>query len=319
MAVAGLAVFLAVAPVSQAGAAPAAVTFNLTIKPAAGPAGTTFAIGWTLRPNTGCKIITFSSALTSIPSSPGSPPPNTGSVSATAPGTAKAGTYAITGTCGETSAVTRFTVTSILPPTTTTTTTTTRVPPVTTTTPPVTTVPPVTTIPPGGNSSTTRPPVTVITTRPGFTTTPTISTDGTTTQTVTSTSDGTAPPPGTTPEIPVTDVPEPDGGLELDRKSVRPGDPLVAKGTGCEPNRTVLLTSEGDKVGESMSDGNGEFTAPVEFERVQPGRHTVFADCGVVLSGSVDQLVTSSTSGNSGTLVVLVFFVLAGAALIRVA
>jgi hypothetical protein len=43
----------------------------------------------------------------------------------------------------------------------------------------------------------------------------------------------------------------------------------------------------------------------------------VTAACGIVLTGAVDRVVTSSTGGHSGTLVVLVFFVLAGITLIR--
>ncbi|GAA2987917.1 hypothetical protein GCM10010483_35400 [Actinokineospora diospyrosa] len=110
-----------------------------------------------------------------------------------------------------------------------------------------------------------------------------------------------------------------DGGLKLDRKSVRPGEDLSAKGTGCAPNQTVILTSGGEKVGTAVSNTSGEFNARVEFQKVVPGRHIVTAHCAIELTGAVDQVVTSGKGGTSGTLVVLVFFVLAGAALIRVA
>jgi hypothetical protein len=103
----------------------------------------------------------------------------------------------------------------------------------------------------------------------------------------------------------------------LDRPSVRPGDPLSAAGRGCEPGASVTLTSGGDRVGVAVADTDGNFVAPVEFKRIEPGRHQVTAHCGIVLTGAVDQVVTSSTGGHSSTLIVLVFFVLAGVAMIR--
>jgi hypothetical protein len=78
-----------------------------------------------------------------------------------------------------------------------------------------------------------------------------------------------------------------------------------------------MLTSDGDEVGGAYADSTGSFIAPVEFTRIEAGRHTVVADCGIRLTGSVEQVVTSSSGGHSGTLVVLVFFVLAGIAVIR--
>jgi hypothetical protein len=98
---------------------------------------------------------------------------------------------------------------------------------------------------------------------------------------------------------------------------VQPGDRLSATGKGCVPGKAVTLTSDGDRVGSAYADGTGAFTASVEFTRIEAGRHTVVADCGVRLTGAVEQVVTSSSGGHSGTLVVLVFFVLAGITVLR--
>ncbi|UUV31418.1 hypothetical protein NQK81_42885 [Amycolatopsis roodepoortensis] len=175
----------------------------------------------------------------------------------------------------------------------------------------VTTAPPTTKVPP-----TTKPTAPVTTpTRPGTTTTPTTP--------VTTTTPPTTPPSTTDTPPPSTDVPSssstPPGpdDLILDRPSVRPGDALSATGKGCTPGERVTLTSDGERVGGAYADGTGAFTAAVEFTRIEAGRHTVVADCGVRLTGAVEQVVTSSSGGQSGTLVVLVFFVLAGITVIR--
>lgn len=83
----------------------------------------------------------------------------------------------------------------------------------------------------------------------------------------------------------------------------------------------MTLTSGGDRVGGAVANGSGDFTAPVVFTTISPGTHVITADCGVTLTGQVTQIVTSSVGGESGggALIVLVFFVLAGIALIRFA
>ncbi|WP_290056648.1 hypothetical protein [Amycolatopsis solani] len=103
----------------------------------------------------------------------------------------------------------------------------------------------------------------------------------------------------------------------LDRPSIQPGESLAASGRGCQPGRLVTLTSDGSEVGSALTDSSGAFTAPVEFTRIEAGRHTVVAECGVRLTGAVDQVVTRSSGGQTGTLVILVFFVLAGSTVIR--
>jgi hypothetical protein len=176
------------------------------------------------------------------------------------------------------------------------------IPPTTTTTPP--TVPP--TIPVTTRPPTTRP--TTTTTRPPtVTTVPTTTTDTTaptgTDTTATSTND-----PGGPGGSGSTDD---DGDLVFDKPAVQAGDPLAATGKGCTPSSRVVLTSGGERVGAATADSHGGFTTPVEFTRIEPGRHTVTAECGVVLTGAVDLILTSSSNAHTGTLVVLVFFVLA--------
>jgi hypothetical protein len=111
--------------------------------------------------------------------------------------------------------------------------------------------------------------------------------------------------------------PSPGGELLLDRPHVRPGEPLTATGSGCRPNAPVVLTSDRDQIGTATADGTGVFVAPVQFTRLEPGRRIVTATCGVVLTTHVDLIVSSSTRGQAGTVVVLIFFVLVGIALLR--
>ncbi|WP_240521605.1 hypothetical protein [Amycolatopsis vastitatis] len=275
-----------------AGNANAQYTSSVGLKPSSGKAGSSFTISWNFYP---CKgPVTFSWNGTPMWSANADLQNISGTVAATVPAGAQPGTYPVTGTCtnartgGPLSAGSRFTVTATP-----------------TTTPPP---PPVTTTPP-------PPPVTTRPSKPGAPTTPSVPT--TTPPTTTST-----PPTTTTPATPGTPAttsstePKP-GELVLDRPSVKPGEPLSASGKGCVPGRMVTLTSDGADVGSAFSDSSGAFTAPVEFTRIEAGRHTVIAECGVRLTGAVDQVVTRSSGGQTGTLVILVFFVLAGVTVIR--
>ncbi|MFG1640051.1 hypothetical protein ACGFMK_07175 [Amycolatopsis sp. NPDC049252] len=263
------------------------------MKPSSGKAGSPFTISWNFSPCGG--PITFSWNGTPMWSAGASPQLTAGTVAASVPAGAQPGTYPVTGTCTNArtkqplTGTSRFTV--IGSPTTT--------PPPPTTTPPVTT-PPVTTKPskPGGPTTT---PATTTTTPPTTTTTPPTSTTPTTSGT----------PPTTT-----STAPKP-GELVLDRPSVQPGEELSASGKGCRPGRTVTLMADGTEVGSAYTDSTGAFTAPVQFTRIEAGPHTVVADCGVRLTGTVDQVVTHSSGGQTSTLVILVFFVLAGIAVVR--
>lgn len=280
--VAGLLLLVALVSTGEAQTSPYRSTVGL--KPSSGAAGSPFTISWDFYP---CgTAIAFTWAGSPLASANVDLKNTTGQTNATVPGNAKPGTYTVTGTC--TNARTKLPLTGSSRFTVTGTVTTTPVTP--------TTAPPVS-----------KPTVPVTTPTRPVTTTPTTTTPPTTT---------TAPP--STTDTPSTTTTEPGpGDLVLDRPSIQPGDKLSATGKGCEPWHTVTLTSDGDEVGTGMADSTGKFTAPVEFTRIEAGRHTVVADCGIRLTGAVDQVVTSSSGGHSGTLIVLVFFVLAGITVLR--
>lgn len=272
-----------------AGNANAQYTSSVGLKPSSGEAGSSFTISWNFYP---CgTAVTFSWNGTPMWTANATLQQTSGTVAATVPAGAQPGTYPVTGTCTNARtrqpliASSRFTVTA--------TPTTTPPPPTTTPAPPVTTRP-------SKPGTTTTPPPTTTSAPPPTTTTPPSST------------------PPTTSGTPTTGSTEPKPGeLVLDRPSVQPGDELSASGKGCQPSQLVTLTSDGSEVGSAYTDATGAFTAPVQFTRIEAGRHTVVAECGVRLTGTVDQVVTRSSGGQTGTLVVLVFFVLAGITAIR--
>jgi hypothetical protein len=273
----GVAIALTAAPAAIAQQQPQ----SLTLTPAAGPAGSTFTISWA---NIfGCDILSFT--LASRPVGSGGSK-QTGSLTATVPADLTPGTYQVVGNCSNVSSIRKpFTVTAIE-----------TTPPVTTTTPatiPPVTVPPVTN-PPGSKPPVSKPPVTT-------TTPPTSTTD----------------PPTSTVDTPTSSSTKSDGDLVLDHPVIQPGDPLSASGQGCTPGSPVTLTSGLDQVGTAVASPDGTFRAPVEFTRIEAGRHEVVASCGIVLTGAVEQVVTSSTGGHSSTMIVLVFFILAGIAVLR--
>ncbi|WP_238412980.1 hypothetical protein [Saccharothrix deserti] len=264
---------------------------NATATPDAGQAGSTFTLYWSgvyLDPDCSdytVRIVWDGGQVIGTGRHSGR---GSGSGTATVPANASLGGHRVTArpVCAATSTPTdSFTVT----PT-----------PTTTTTPPpqVTTT---TTAPPVAPTTTTRPRVTTTTPQPTTTTT-----------TTTTTTDSSAPPASTT-----TKPFDGDGALTLDKDNIQPGDPLTATGTGCDPGSSVKLSSLGEDVGTAKADNSGTFSTRVEFTMIEPGRHVIRADCGVVLVGSVDIALTSSTGGTTSTLVVLVFFLLVGAILVR--
>ncbi|MEU4767209.1 hypothetical protein AB0H12_28530 [Actinosynnema sp. NPDC023794] len=258
-----------------------------TASPDSGPAGSTFTVSWTgvyLDPDCSDPTVQILWDGGRVIGSGRHAGRGTGSGTATVPSDAGVGVHRVTARpqCAATSNPTdNFTVTAR--PTTTTT-----PPPVTTTT-----APPVTT------TTTTRPQTT--------TTQPT-----TTTTTTTTTTDSSAPTTTAT-----TTPFDGDGALTLDKDNIQPGDPLTATGTGCDPGSPVRLSSLGEAVGAAKADDSGTFSTRVEFTTIHPGRHVIRADCGVVLVGSVDVALTSSTGGTTSTLVILVFFLLVGAIMVR--
>jgi hypothetical protein len=300
---AGLTIALAAAPLANAQSttqpAPNAAIF---LKPSKGLPGSGFTISWSgfSRPDLACRNIEFTWDGTPLPTATLGRPPS-GSTSATVPNGAKPGAHTVKGeitigNCKGLSAVAIFTVEGPSNPPSD--------PPSSPPSNPPVTNPPVTN-PPVTNPPVTRPPVT----RPPVTTT----TPPTTTTTPPTTT--TEPPPSTT-DTPTSTTPT-GGELVLDKPAINPGDPLSATGRGCDANAPVTLISDGERVGGAVSEADGTFRAPVEFTKIRAGRHQVTASCGVVLTGAVDQIVTSSTSGHSSTMIVLVFFVLAGVAVLR--
>ncbi|MEU5695956.1 hypothetical protein [Actinosynnema sp. NPDC020468] len=257
------------------------------MKPASGQAGTPITISWSGFPTVCSRGVTayyFDSGP--VASGLGAP---SGAIGATVPGNATLGTHTIlasNSTC-KTEARTTFVVIPF---------------PTTTTTPP----PPTTT-------TTQPPPPTTTTTAPTTTTTATT----TTTTATTTTTTPTTTTPSTSGSQPPTTTFHTDGALTLDKDNIQPGDPLTATGTGCPPGSFVRLTSQDESVGNTKADPTGRFSARVEFTTIDPGRHLIKADCGIVLVGTVDVALTSSTGGTTSTLVVLVFFILVGTTLLR--
>ncbi|WP_229693500.1 hypothetical protein [Lentzea pudingi] len=259
----------------------------MTANPNSGPAGSSTTFTWSgfIRCKGTIRINWAGSVLATAPYA------STGSVTATIPPGTKVGTYTFTAT-DECQHIARnqFTVT---PP-----------PPVTTTRQPTTTTQPPVTNPPVTNPPvTTRPPVVTTTTTPPVTTTTTTTTTDSSTPSSSSTTDAFTGPA--------------DGVLVLDKENIQPGDDLTATGTGCPKGASVTLRSLGQDVGKTTADENGGFSSPVKFASIEPGRHKVRAECGIVLVGNVDVTLMSSSGGSTSTLVVLLFFLLIGAAMLR--
>lgn len=282
----GLLVALA-AGVTVLVATPAAAQQQTTVtaNPSSGPAGSSTTFTWSgfIRCKGTVRIGWGGSVLATAPYAAN------GSVTATIPAGTKEGSYVFTAS-DECNHLARNTF-RVTPP-----------PPVVTTTQPPVTKPPVTNPPVTNPPVTTRPPVVTTTTPPTTTTT--------TTDTPSSSSE---PPPSSSTDPFGTGV----GVLVLDKENIQPGEDLTATGTGCPKGASVTLKSLGEDVGNTTADDKGEFTAPVKFANIEPGRHRVRAECGITLVGNVDVTLSSSSGGSSSTLVVLLFFLLIGAAMLR--
>jgi len=282
---------LAVTPAAAQGA-------SLTAKPNQGEAGSGFTVAWSgLVPGDGCTNPAVAIRWDNQQQiGTGTSVRFGGSLDVTVPKDATVGGHTVVAqaACVGSTARTTFTVIIPIPPTTTTT------PPVVTTT----TTPPVVMKPTTTTTTTTLPPG--VTT----TTTTTTTTDSSSSSSAPSSSSGSSSSSQTVPF-------GADGALTLDKDNIQPGDQLNASGSGCAPGSEVRLTSKDEKVGTAKADSSGRFNSPVEFGTVEPGRHIIQAQCDILLVGSVDVSLTSGTSGTSSTLVVLVFFILIGATMLR--
>lgn len=265
---------------------------TVSIKPNQGAPGSGFTVGWAgFDPSCKDRVVTIlwdgqqPVGSATMPIRVG-----TGSAGATVPTGATAGSHRVTARGACNAASDNFTV--IIPP-----------PVVTTTTPP----------PPVVTTTTPPPPVVTTTTRPVVTTTTTAVTTTTTTTTGSSSSSSSAPSSSGSTTLAI----DSDGELTLDKDNIQPGDQLNASGTGCAPGSEVKLSSKDETVGTAKADSAGRFSSPVEFGTIEPGRHVIRAQCDILLVGNVDVSLTSGTSGTSSTLVVLVFFILIGATMLR--
>lgn len=311
----GLAVLLAGAPIAAARQQSLLPDAQISLTPAGATAGSAFTITWSGFSRAGGKrlcgqiVFAFDETTVAIAGGGEATAPAASSTGAKVPASAALGGHKVTATCNslELFDEAAFTVTKPPPD-----------PPKPTT--PVTTPPPVVPpviVPPGQPPVTTRRPATTTTT----TTTPTAPTAPTTSRPPKRTPETSAPqaiPPAALPPLSTADPrPMADGDLVLDRVTIGPGDPLTATGRGCTPGSPVTLTSHGERVGGTIADAQGKFTAAVRFTRLEAGRQWVTANCGVVLTAAVDQLLTSSSGGQSSSLIILVFFVFVGMTVLR--
>jgi hypothetical protein len=116
-------------------------------------------------------------------------------------------------------------------------------------------------------------------------------------------------PPPTTPTGQVT-------ALTLDAPAIPPGSDDAAQGTGCAPNAPVAFTIDGQTVGETVADKVGDFNAPLDVHDLVVGRYKVKAVCDVTMFATLDITQAAQLSPATGTLAVLLFFLLiAGLAL----
>jgi hypothetical protein len=128
--------------------------------------------------------------------------------------------------------------------------------------------------------------------------------------------------PLATTSVPPTTLPRPTTTLtpriELDRFAISPGDRVVATATGCDPDATVTVTVEGREVGRTVADASGRFSVALDVQDLAVGRYEVVARCGPTLTTGFDVVLTSKRDpGTSTVAVLLLFFLLAGAAIRR--
>ena len=295
---------LLVAGISIVGfGATAAGASTLGNSPASGPPGAGFTASGTIDAadlRSGCKSVT-------IHFDPGGPAIGTDtsivsgvfSVAVKVPAGAAVGSHTTVALCDDTRLVARAAF-QVTPPSTTTTTSTTKPTTTTSTTRPATT----TTTRTGATTTTTRAtittaPTTTTTTLPGATTTTTFPTETTTLPGETTTTN-----PG-------------GADITLDHPAITPGGDVTASGQGCDAGAPVTLTAGGHDAGATTADGRGRFTSPLDVRSLTPGRIQVVAVCGPTLTTDLDIVLASQVDTGTSTMIVLVFFVLIGAVVIR--
>lgn len=104
-------------------------------------------------------------------------------------------------------------------------------------------------------------------------------------------------------------------GLEVVPVAVDPGGPATAVGRGCPGKVPVIFTIYGKHVGTTTSATDGDFEGPVDTTDLAVGAYEVDAHCGLVLSAPLDIVLASQVSSDTGSIVVIIFFLLLGIAL----
>ncbi|MFX0578276.1 hypothetical protein [Nocardia nepalensis] len=111
--------------------------------------------------------------------------------------------------------------------------------------------------------------------------------------------------------------PASDEALSLNSSVVPPGAPVAATGHGCVPGAQVALSVDGAPAGQTIADGAGTFTTPVETSTLQVGHYQVAARCGTLLTAPLDIVLVSHIGTSTATGVVIVFFLALGLLIYR--
>jgi len=106
-------------------------------------------------------------------------------------------------------------------------------------------------------------------------------------------------------------------GVRLDRPAAPPGGDANANGEGCDSGAPVNLSIDGDSVGHTVADAKGKFLASLVLPDLPVGRYTLTAKCGPTLTTDIDIVLASALGPPSGTLALVMFFLLIGFALVR--
>jgi hypothetical protein len=77
----------------------------------------------------------------------------------------------------------------------------------------------------------------------------------------------------------------------------------------------VVFTAEDRQIGKSRAAADGAFGGNLDVSNLAVGTYQVEAHCGVVLYADLDVVLPSQVYNDTSTVVIIVFFVLIGAAL----
>lgn len=123
-----------------------------------------------------------------------------------------------------------------------------------------------------------------------------------------------------TPPAPSTAVSSsgPSPTLQLSRITLVPGQPTVMRGRGCAPGAAVLISINGQNVGQLTANSQGAFSTSLTPFDQGVGQVKVTATCGSKTFVAVATLVTTAkVSAPEGSVAVGGGFVLLGAVLVR--